>query len=178
MLYLIEIYIIYCSLFIGCNGFPRNAWTESEKHIQTRSFEFVPQNYNFPDQIERWSDLLHRVKWVQKENLEFQETEDPLADQGREASRLGACGHVTFWLPFFFKTVKYIFKHNKSFFVSICKKKHIGHAGKLEKAQSRELHACNLFRTVDFCCLIIYLQNAIYVHAKNILRAQNVPLCT
>lgn len=41
-----------------------------------------------------WSDLLRRAKWVQRENLESQETGDPPADPAREASRWGVYGFV------------------------------------------------------------------------------------
>uniref|UniRef100_A0A8C2Z2S5 Collagen like tail subunit of asymmetric acetylcholinesterase n=1 Tax=Cyclopterus lumpus TaxID=8103 RepID=A0A8C2Z2S5_CYCLU len=42
MMYMINVMLLFTVLYpAGCDGFPRNAWTESEKHIKTRrGFEF------------------------------------------------------------------------------------------------------------------------------------------
>lgn len=68
----------------GRDGFPRDAWTESE------NAQFVQQNQDFPNLTKlnvELSGLVCRGKWAQKGNLGSQGTEDPLADPGREASR-------------------------------------------------------------------------------------------
>lgn len=81
-----------CSFLTGCHGFPRNAWTESEKHSNQNDDRLCSAELHLykSDKPVQWVDLnlyVFRVKWVQKENLASQETEDPLGDQGREESR-------------------------------------------------------------------------------------------
>lgn len=52
-------YVMIHCLSAGCDGFPRNAWTESEKHIKTRrAFEFAPLNYNFTNMSQMNVELM------------------------------------------------------------------------------------------------------------------------
>ncbi|TMS11426.1 Acetylcholinesterase collagenic tail peptide [Larimichthys crocea] len=56
--------------------------------LDLRVGQVPPDFLGSRDQLDGRDQLGPKVKWVQKESLESQETEDPRADRGREASRV------------------------------------------------------------------------------------------
>lgn len=76
---------VHCAVFQGTMGLPGMLGQKVRKLVLIR----IPAKYPLGTFINTFMWSLFRVKWAQKESLAFQEAEDPLGNQEKEANKWG-----------------------------------------------------------------------------------------